>query len=81
MSETEARLRAALEALLPWADTYEDHMTSDAFDRRDAATLFAHGVLAGDTEITLEGALEQVRAQKAERAASGPRIEIRSPIP
>lgn len=73
----EQRLREALEAVLPWVDTYDDHMGDEDFQRREAAQRFAERVLAGDEEITLAGAAEQICAERAARAATGPKIVLR----
>lgn len=72
----EERLREALEAVLYWHGSYEDYMVGEDFNNRDAAERFARGVLSGDEQITLESAKAQVLAERAERAARGPKIVL-----
>lgn len=77
---SDERLREALEAVLPWVDCYEDHMSGEDFDRREGAELFARRVLIGDTETTLDGAVEEIREHRRKAAAAGPKIVVaRSP--
>ena len=76
----DARLREALEAVLPWADAYEDHMSGEDFAKREAAVLFAQRVLAGDPTVTLEGTRDELERARRARAVSGPRLVIRSDL-